>query len=110
MQKAKTVLAILSEKSKKDKNFVFQRLYRNLFCLDFYMLAYARIYKNEGNMTPGIDEQTIDGFSKDRVYKIIEQMKTETYYPKTVRRSYIPKKGGKRALENVSVDRQVECQ
>lgn len=104
MQKAKTVLAILSEKSKKDENYVFQRLYRNLFCIDLYMLAYARIYKNEGNMTPGVDEQTIDGFSKDRVYKIIERMKTETYYPKAVRRSYIPKKGGKRALGISSFD------
>lgn len=102
MQKAETVLAILSENSKKDENFIFQRLYRNLFSIDFYMLAYARIYSNEGNMTPGIDERTIDGFSKDRVCKIIEQIKTETYFPNPVRRSYIPKKNGKKRPLGIS--------
>lgn len=63
MQKAETVLSILSEQSKKDTDHVFDRLYRNLFNSDFYVRAYQKMYAKQGNMTPGTDGETIDGFS-----------------------------------------------
>lgn len=46
-------------------------------------------------MTPGVDSDTIDGFNKKQVAKLIELLKMEKYQPKPVRRSYIPKKNGK---------------
>jgi hypothetical protein len=64
MQKAEIILAKLNEKSRNDKTYTFKRLYRNLYNIDFYLYAYAKIYKNEGNMTEGVDGKTIDGFNK----------------------------------------------
>lgn len=96
MQKAEVILAILREKSKKDSNYRFHRIYRHLFNRDFYLRAYAKIYNKEGNMTVGTDNLTIDGFNIEKIDKLIEKLKNETYYPKPVRRVFIPKKNGKK--------------
>ncbi|MBR0600664.1 reverse transcriptase domain-containing protein, partial [Sinanaerobacter chloroacetimidivorans] len=48
-----------------------------------------------GNMTEGVDNRTIDGFKYEMIDTLIEKLKTEQYYPKPVRRTYIPKKNGK---------------
>lgn len=99
MQKAEVVLKILRKKSEQSEEYVFGRLYRNLFNPDFYMLAYNRIHAKEGNMTPGADGKTIDGFNVVLVEKLIGKIRKENYYPKPVRRVYIPKKkGGVRSL------------
>jgi group II intron reverse transcriptase/maturase len=95
MQKADIVLTMLNQKSKNDSTYKFGRLYRNLFNLDFYLNAYAKIYSKEGNMTEGVDGKTIDGFGISKVNKLIEQMKLERYNPQPVRRKYIQKKSGK---------------
>jgi group II intron reverse transcriptase/maturase len=95
MQRAETVLTILSQKAKEDRTFVFDRLYRNLFNMDFYLLAYSNIHSKEGNLTAGTDNVTIDGFNLKLVEKLIEELRTETYRPKAARRVYIPKKNGK---------------
>lgn len=95
MQKAEIVLSMLGQKAKENSSFVFDRLYRNLFNPDFYLLAYNNIYDKEGNLTEGTDQITIDGFNMRLVEKLIEEMKTETYRPKAVRRVSIPKKNGK---------------
>lgn len=96
MQKAKILLSILNQKSKNDKNYVFERVYRNLFNPDFFFEAYAKIYAKEGNMTKGIDEKTIDGFNIEIIKNLIKNLKEEKYYPKPVKRTYIPKKNGKK--------------
>ena len=51
MQKAELILTKLNQKSKSDESFRFRRLYRNLYNVDFYLNAYGKIYKKEGNMT-----------------------------------------------------------
>ena len=94
MQSAEVVLSMLAQKSAQNSEYVFDRLYRNLFNPDFFMLAYSNLYAKEGNMTEGVDEDTIDGFSTSNVEKLIEKLRNETYYPKPVRRTYIPKKNG----------------
>ena len=94
MQRAEVVLSMLAQKSVQDSTFVFDRLYRNLFNPDLFLLAYSNIYAKEGNMTRGVDESTIDGFNTAKVEEVISQLRTETYYPKPVRRTYIPKKNG----------------
>ena len=96
MQKAEIILSLLSQKAAQNTEYVFDRLYRNLFNPDFYLLAYSNIYANEGNMTVGTDEETIDGFNLEKVNRLIDQLKQETYCPNPVRRTYIPKKNGKR--------------
>jgi len=96
MQNAKTILSILNQTSERNKQFVFDRLYRNLFNQDFFMDAYRKMYAKPGNMTKGTDGQTIDGFKKSKVDKLISMLRNEQYYPTPVRRTYIPKKNGKK--------------
>lgn len=95
MQKAEVILSLLSQKAAQNTAYVFDRLYRNLFNPDLFLLAYSNIYANEGNMTVGTDGDTIDGFNIDKVNALIETLKRETYRPNPVRRTYIPKKNGK---------------
>lgn len=98
MQTAETVLSILKQKSKQDESYGYDRLYRNFFNEDFFMRAYQKIHAKQGNMTPGTDGKTIDGFNKKQVADLIELLKSERYQPKPVRRTYIPKKMVKCAL------------
>lgn len=56
-------------------------------------------------MTAGVDGQTMDAMSLDRVNRIIENLKDEKYIPNPARRTYIPKKNGKmRPLGIPSID------
>lgn len=93
MRIPKVVLNRLTAKA-KDKNYVFERLYRNLYNKEFYFEAYAKLYTNKGSNTRGINEDTIDGMSIKRIEKLIEKLKTQTYQPNPARRTYIPKKNG----------------
>ena len=96
MQKAELVLSMLRRSSTSNKEFVFDRLYRKLFNPDLFLLAYNNIYSKEGNMTPGVDSKTIDGFSDELVDTLIEELRYERYHPQPVKRVYIPKKNGKK--------------
>ena len=64
--------------------------------------AYANIYANKGATTPGVDEVTLDGFSEERVASIITQLKSGTYHFQPVRRTYVPKKNGKKRPLGIS--------
>ena len=96
MQNAETVLSILKQKSEHDENYKFNRLYRNLFNEDFYLQAYQTIYAKEGNMTKGVDQNTIDGFNRKQIKQLIDHLKSECYQPLPVKRVYIPKKNNKK--------------
>jgi len=76
-----------------NKEYQYERLYRNLYNPEFYLLAYGNIYAKEGNMTPGADGNTIDGMGLEKIDKIIDSMKNHSYKPKPARRIYIEKKG-----------------
>jgi len=100
-----TVLKNLSEKS-CDKEYKFQRLYRNLYNPEFYLLAYRNIYTSPGNMTPGTDGKTLTGMSMERIEAIIASLKDHSYQPNPARRTYITKKNSdkKRPLGIPSTD------
>lgn len=76
-------------------NYKYERLYRILFNEEMFFSAYQRIYAKEGNMTEGSDGTTIDGMSLERINRLIEMLRLETYQPQPARRTYIPKKNGK---------------
>lgn len=95
MRNPDIVLNNLASKS-KDSNYVYDRLYRNLYNPEFYLKAYAKIYAKPGNMTAGSDHKTIDGFSHERISKLIDSLKNETYQPQPSKRVYIPKANGKK--------------
>jgi group II intron reverse transcriptase/maturase len=45
-----------------------------------------------------VDDDTADGFSEEKISKIIQSLADETYAPKPVRREYIPKKRNSKKL------------
>jgi group II intron reverse transcriptase/maturase len=70
-----------------------------MYLPEIWYEAYAKIYRNKGAMTKGIDDDTLDATSKERINSIINALRNESYKPKPVRRAYIPKRsGGKRPL------------
>lgn len=79
-----------------DRNWVNTNLYRLMYKEDLYILAYERIKSAPGNMTPGADGNTIDGFSMNMIHQIIQEMRTEQFQFKPVRTVYIPKPNGKK--------------
>lgn len=95
MRSPSEVLKHLNEKS-QNKEYRFQRLYRNLYNPEFYLTAYRNIYANGGSMTPGVDGTTVDGLGGRRIGKIIESLRDESYQPHPARREYIEKKNSKK--------------
>ena len=77
-----------------DLEYKFERLYRILFNDEMYYIAYQHIYAKQGNMTKGVDGETVDGFSVSHIEQLIDTLKNETYQPKPSQRVYIPKKNG----------------
>ncbi len=65
MQNAETVLGVLRERGKK--GLPLDELYRQLFNPQLYLLAYGRIYSNDGAMTPGATPETVDGMSPGKI-------------------------------------------
>lgn len=104
MRNPENVLNSLQQHSEQT-GYVFDRLYRNLFNREFFLQAYQNIYAKQGNMTAGTDGKTIDAMSIERIDRIIETLKDESYKPKSARRVYIPKKNKKmRPLGIPSID------
>lgn len=95
MQNSEIVLYNLSKQANNNTEYKFDRLYRNLYNEDFFIKAYAKIYRNDGSATKGVDDETADGFGLDKIEEIICTLKDESYKPKPVRRTYIPKSNGK---------------
>jgi len=79
----------------RDRQWINDDLYRLLYKADLYILAYERIKSKPGNMTPGTDGETLDGFSMETIQTIIEEMRTEQFRFKPVRTTFIPKANGK---------------
>jgi retron-type reverse transcriptase len=88
MQNAETVLGVLRERGRN--GLPCEELYRQLFNPQLYLLAYGRIYSNDGAMTPGATQETVDGMSMGKVERIIDAMRHERYRFSPVRRIYIP--------------------
>jgi len=70
-------------------------LYRLMESPDVWGSAYAKVYANAGATTKGVDSVTLDGFSIQRIEKIITLLKEHRYHFKPVRRVSIPKAHGK---------------
>ena len=88
------VLNSLSSKT-TESSYQFERLYRNLYNPNFYLMAYQNIYGNRGGMTPGVDGETLNGMGMEKIYALIEKLRNHSYQPSPVRRQYFPKANGK---------------
>ncbi|MBU5439747.1 reverse transcriptase/maturase family protein [Tissierella sp. MSJ-40] len=85
---------LISHCNKED--YKYKRLYRILFNENLYLTAYQNIYAKEGNMTPGTDGESIDGFKLEKIKEVIGKLQDCSYQPNPAKRVYIPKKNGKK--------------
>ncbi len=94
MQNATTVLDVLRERGRR--GLPLERLYRQLFNPQLFLMAYGHIYANKGAMTPGVTGETVDGMSLEKIDAIIGRLRAETYRWTQVRRTYVPKENGRK--------------
>ena len=94
MQSAQTYLEVVRQRG--ERRLELRRVYRHLQNREFYLLAYAKLYRNAGALTPGVEPQdTIDAMSLERIDAIIRALEQGQYQWKPARRIDIPKKNGK---------------
>src|SRR5215469_10809378 len=92
MQTAETYLELVRERGKQ--GLPRERVYRQLFNPDLYLMAYGKIYRNAGAMTHGVTDETPDGMGLPKIDAIIEALRYERYHWLPARRTYIPKQNG----------------
>jgi group II intron reverse transcriptase/maturase len=93
MRNAETVLSVIQDRGQR--GLPLDGIYRQLFNQNLYLLAYSRIYKNNGAMTQGVTSETVDGMSLRKIENLIEDIRYERFRWTPVRRINIPKKNGK---------------
>jgi group II intron reverse transcriptase/maturase len=74
---------------------VYSGVFKLLTSVEFLMVAYAKIKSKPGNMTEGVDKETLDGVSVDFLNKLSKSLRDESFHFNPVKRVYIPKKNGK---------------
>ncbi len=90
MRTAETVLGIIRDRG--SRGLPLEDIYRQLYNPHLYLLAYGRIARNAGAMTPGATPETVDGMSLTKIHAIIDAVRHERYRWTPVRRIYIEKK------------------
>ncbi len=93
MQSAETVLDVLRDRGRR--GLPCDELYRQLFNPHLFLMAYGRLYSNDGAMTPGACGETVDGMSLAKIGRIIDALRFERFRFQPVKRVYIPKKSGR---------------
>jgi group II intron reverse transcriptase/maturase len=98
MRDAETILAIIRDRG--TRGLPLEDVYRQLFNPALYQVAYGRLARNRGAMTPGVTPETVDGMSQEHIQAIIDAIRLERYRWKPAKRVFIEKKGSikKRAL------------
>lgn len=94
MQDARVYLELVRERGRK--GLPLERVYRHLFDCELYLIAYGKLYRNNGATTKGSTEETVDGMSLAKIDTIIAALRMERYRWAPVRRVYIEKKHSKK--------------
>jgi retron-type reverse transcriptase len=93
MRNAETIFTIIRQHGQR--GLPMRNVYRLLYQRNLYLHAYGKIYKNDGAMTEGVTQETVDSMSLEKIESIIEALRNERYRWSPVRRTYIAKKNGK---------------
>src|SRR2546426_3310033 len=93
MQDAATVLSIIRQRG--ERGLPLNNLYRQLYNPQLYLQAYARLYSNDGAMTPDTTGETVDGMSQEKIKAMIDLIRQERWRWTPVKRVHIPKRSGK---------------
>ena len=95
MQSIHKLIEVLSDRGRR--RLCLERVYRHLSREDLLVEAYAKIGKNDGALTKGVDGETVDGMSLEKVQTISQLLRDGDWIWKPVRRVHIPKTDGKNA-------------
>jgi group II intron reverse transcriptase/maturase len=93
VEKTQTKLATWSQ----DQDFRFDDIYNFMCYEDWLRRAYKSVKSNSGSRTAGIDSQTMEDFEEDlegNLKDLRRSLKSQSFDPKPVRRTYIPKGDG----------------
>lgn len=82
----------LTRLNKNDPRHVNNMLIHIVSDPEVLILAYETIKSNPGNMTPGVDDVTLDGINLNWIYNISKDLKAGKFKFKPARRVLIPKK------------------
>src|SRR5260370_35141184 len=93
MQPTDVYLGLLRERGKR--GLPLERVYRQLFNRNLYLTAYGKIYRNAGSTTKGVNDETADGMSLEKIDTIIKALRNERDQWKPAKKVYIPKRNGK---------------
>lgn len=77
------------------RGLCLERIYRWLYSSELHLASYGKICRNDGAMTKGATQETVDGMSLQKIHRIIEALRHDRFRWTPVRRIYIPKKNGK---------------
>src|SRR5258708_8087788 len=72
-----------------------RKVYRRMKDKALFLAAYGKLYANQGSLTKGITEETVDGMSMQRIDSLLKELEEGTFRWTPVRRVYIPKRNGK---------------
>lgn len=99
-----TKLNKLSERSLSNPAEIIDRnLYNLVSNIDTLIYAYENIKSKPGNMTPGVTPETLDGISIEKLQKLSEKLKDESFKFSPSKKVLIPKEsGGTRPLSIAS--------
>ena len=84
--------------AKRDPDHRFFDIYHLMYNEDWLHRAYRSVKSNNGSRTAGIDGLRMSDFEEDlegNLQELRESLKDETFKPKPVRRTYIPKGDGR---------------
>jgi RNA-directed DNA polymerase len=73
----------------------FPRLWEKIITEEWLSQAWEEIRNNKGSQTPGTDNLTAEDVDLPRIRRLSERLRSDTYSPRAVRRTYIPKSNGK---------------
>jgi group II intron reverse transcriptase/maturase len=93
MQSIHKLIEILSDRGRR--GLCLERVYRHLSREDLLIEAYAKIGKNDGALTRGVDGETVDGMSLEKIRAVGQLLRDGDWIWRPVRRIHIPKKNGK---------------
>lgn len=91
----KDLTTLIRERLKMDENNRCTNAFLVLSSPEVLRLAYETIKSKPGNMTKGVDGETLDGIDMEWFEKKSKELIVESFKPRPARRKYIPKANGK---------------
>lgn len=77
------------------QNGKYIEVYKWISSKEMLELVYRNLSSNEGSMTAGMDDKTVDGMRENIIIELSQKLKQESYRFTSMKRVYIPKGNGK---------------